>query len=57
MVTQRFTFEFKKEAVREITERGYSVAEVSDCLGVSARSLYKWLLANSEQHAGDLQEA
>lgn len=28
----RFTPEFKEEAVRQITERGYSVAEVSDRL-------------------------
>jgi transposase len=43
MGTPRFTPEFKEEAVRQITERGYSVAEVSDRLGVSAHSLYKWL--------------
>ncbi|HGP2300807.1 TPA: IS3 family transposase, partial [Salmonella enterica] len=51
----------KEEAVRQITERGYSVAEVSDRLGFSAHSLYKWLRAikpdNSEQHARDLLEA
>ncbi|WP_425126108.1 transposase [Burkholderia gladioli] len=29
MSAQRFTPEFKQEAVRQITERGYSVAEVS----------------------------
>jgi transposase len=55
MGTPRFTPEFKEEAVRKITERGYSVAEVSDRLGVSTHSLYKWLRAikpdNSEQHA------
>lgn len=28
MGTPRFTPEFKEEAVRQITERGYSVAEV-----------------------------
>ncbi|ENT3364183.1 MULTISPECIES: IS3 family transposase [Salmonella] len=61
MGTPRFTPEFKEEAVRQITERGYSVAEVSDRLGVSTHSLYKWLRAikpdNSEQHARDLLEA
>ncbi|EOY9172691.1 TPA: IS3 family transposase [Raoultella ornithinolytica] len=61
MGTPRFTPEFKEEAVRQITERGYSVAEVSDRLGVSAHSLYKWLRAikpdNREQHARDLLEA
>lgn len=41
MGTQRFTPEFKEEAVRQITERGYSVANVSEQLGVSAHSLYK----------------
>ena len=57
----RFTPEFKEEAVRQIRERGYSVAEVSDRLGVSVHSLYKWLRAiepdNSEQHARNLLEA
>ncbi|MGU3489600.1 transposase, partial [Enterobacter bugandensis] len=43
MGTPRFTPEFKEEAVRQITERGYSVAEVSNRPGVSAHSLYKWL--------------
>ncbi|HAU4889461.1 TPA: transposase [Aeromonas hydrophila] len=47
--------------MHQITERGYSVAKVSDRLGVSAHSLYKWLRAikpdNSEQHARDLLEA
>ncbi|MET2643871.1 IS3 family transposase [Escherichia coli] len=61
MGTPRFTPDFKEEAVRQITERGYSIAEVSDRLGVSAHSLYKWLRAikpdNSEQHARDLLEA
>ncbi|WP_448310476.1 IS3 family transposase [Pantoea sp. PGP6] len=61
MGTPRFTPEFKEEAVRQITERGYSVAEVSARLGVFAHSLYKWLRAikpdNSEQHARDLLEA
>ena len=61
MGTPRFTPEFKEEAVRQITERGYPVAEVSDHLGVSAHSLYKRLRAikpgNSEQHARDLLEA
>lgn len=42
MGTPGFRPEFKEEAVRQITERGYSVTEVSDRLGVSAHSLYKW---------------
>lgn len=37
----RFTPSFKDEVVHQIIERGYSVAEVSARLGVSAHSLYK----------------
>ena len=43
MSTKRYTPEFKDEAVRQVVERGYSVAEVSDRLGVSAHSLHKWV--------------
>ncbi|QWA10029.1 IS3 family transposase [Sodalis ligni] len=61
MGTQRFTPEFKEEAVRQIVERGYSVTDVSARLGVSPHSLYKWVKAikpdKTEQHASDLLEA
>ena len=61
MSMQRFTPEFKQEAVRQIVERGYSVAEVSARLGVSAHSLYKWVKAvkpdQSEKQASELLEA
>jgi transposase len=57
----RFTPEFKDEAVRQITERGYSVAEVSARLGVSAHSLYKWVNAvkpdQTDQQASELLAA
>ena len=45
MSNQRYTPEFKDEAVRQVTERGYSVAEVAERLGVSAHSLHKWVKA------------
>ncbi|MUZ63661.1 transposase [Agrobacterium vitis] len=32
----------KIDAVRQITERGYPVSEVSQRLGVSQHSLYEW---------------
>ena len=38
-----FTEEFKLDATWQITERGHSVADVSQRLGVSARSLYAWI--------------
>jgi transposase len=37
-----FSEEFKRDAVAQITERGYPVAEVSQRLGVSQHSLYEW---------------
>ena len=61
MSSQRYSPEFKDEAVRQIIERGYSVAEVSERLGVSSHSLYKWVKAvkpdKTEEHAAELVEA
>lgn len=45
MSKPRYTVEFKAEAVKQVTDRGYSVAEVADRLGVSTHSLYAWLRA------------
>lgn len=45
MNNQRYSPEFKDEAVRQVIERGYTVAEVSANLGVSQHSLYKWVKA------------
>ena len=41
----RFTEEFKLEAVKQVVERGFGVADVSKRLGVSSHSLYKRLEA------------
>ena len=61
MSTQRFTPEFKQEAVRQVVDRGYSVAEISARLGVSSHSLYKWVKAvtpdKAEKQAAELIEA
>ena len=37
-----FTEDFKRDAVAQIVDRGYPVAEVSRRLGVSQHSLYGW---------------
>ena len=61
MSNQRYSPEFKDEAVRQIVDRGYSVAEVSERLGVSAHSLYKWVKAikpdKTDEQAAALVEA
>jgi len=58
MSGQRYTPEFKDEAVRQVTQRGYSVADISKRLGVSVHSLYKWVNAvkpgKSEEQAEEL---
>ena len=58
MSGQRYTPEFKDEAVRQVVERGYSVADIAQRLGVSVHSLYKWVNAvkpgKSEEQAEEL---
>lgn len=43
MSSKRYADEFKNEAVKQITERGYPASEVARRLGVSSHSLYAWL--------------
>ena len=43
MSSKRYGAEFKAEAVKQVTERGYKVAEVAERLRVSIHSLYAWL--------------
>ncbi len=61
MSHQRYTPEFKDEAVRQVTEKGHSVQEVATSLGVSSHSLYKWVKAVSpnkdEQRSDELLDA
>jgi transposase len=61
MSNQRFTPEFKEEAVRQVVERGYSVKDVAERVGVSAHSLYRWVKGvrpdRSEKQAEELIEA
>ena len=48
-----FSDEFKRDAVAQITERGYSVAEVSERLGVCQHSLYAWKRQLAKVVSGD----
>ena len=61
MGSQRYSPEFKNEAVRQVIDRGYSVTEISERLGVSPHSLYKWVKAikpdKTEEQAAALIEA
>lgn len=39
----RYNDEFKQEAVNQVVLHGYSVADVSQRLGISNKSLYDWI--------------
>ncbi len=43
MSSKRYPEEFKIEAVKQITEKGHSVAEVAGRLGATTDSLYAWI--------------
>jgi len=57
MGRSNFSDEFKWDAVAQITERGYPVAEVSQRLGVSPHSLYAWKKKFSQPSGGDDRDA
>ena len=52
-----FSDDFKRDAVRQITERGHPVSEVSERLGVSAHSLYAWKKKFVQSSGGDDRDA
>ena len=61
MSGQRYAPEFKDEAIRAVLENGDSVQEVSQRLGASAHSIYKWINSvkpeKEETEEGDLAAA
>ena len=53
MSGKRYTEEFKIEAVKQVTDRGHSVLDVAERLGVTTKSLYDWIKRygeNAEQY-------
>jgi len=55
--TQRFTPEFKEEAVKQVTERGYSVAEVAARLGIPTTAHGLRALASTTLHEAGIESA
>ena len=57
MSNKQYSEEFKKEAIRLISDRGESVSSVSFKLGVSKNTLYKWNnRSNRAEIGGDNNE-
>jgi len=42
MAGERYNEEFKIAAVKQVTEHGYSIADVAQRLGITTQSLYNW---------------
>ena len=55
MCSKRYMKDFKVAAVRRVTGRGYSVAEVVARLGTTTRSLYAWLRRYGEKAGQQLE--
>jgi len=63
MGNARFSDDFKRDAVHQITVRGYPVREVSQRLGVSTHSLYSWVkkysdspeAADKDEHSAEIR--
>jgi len=49
MSRQRYPEEFKIEAVKQVTEKGKPVADVTQRLGMSVHSLYAWIKVYSKR--------
>ena len=47
-----YTEEFKAEAVKLVTERGYSQAEAAENLGINSNNLSRWILQAQESVSG-----
>ncbi len=58
MSAKRYTDEFKIEAVRQVTERGYKVNDVAERLGISIKSLRDWTkkFGDNQDHHQQLSE-
>lgn len=51
MSGKRYPEEFKIEAVKQVTDRGYKVGEVASRLGITTKSLYDWIKRYGDEGA------
>lgn len=56
MSSTKLSDDFKRDAVAQITERGYPVREASERLGGSAYSLYAWKKKFAKASSGDAEK-
>jgi transposase len=47
-MSRKYTLEFKQEAVKLVTERGYSQAKAAKSLGVSENNIQRWVQESTQ---------
>ena len=60
MSSKRYLEEFKIEAVKQVVDRGCSIAKVAARLGTTTHSLYAWIRKygpDSKEHQAKMHEA
>jgi len=55
MARKHYTEQFKRDAVKLMTERGYSLSKASEALGVSANTLSTWKKTMVPREQSDLE--
>jgi len=55
MARKQYTEQFKRDAVKLITEQGYSLSKASAALGVSANTLSNWQRTLAPREQSDLE--
>ena len=50
---RKYSDEFKEEAVKLVTEQGYSVTEAANSLGITTKLLYNWKDKLAKQASGE----
>jgi transposase len=60
MATRRYPDEFKIEAVRQVTDRGYKPKDIAERLSVTTKSIHNWMKqfgidTNNQQKITDLE--
>ncbi|MFU7507844.1 transposase [Vibrio cholerae] len=50
---RKYTDEFREEAVKLVTEQGYSVTEAAKSLGITTKLLYNWKDKLAKQTSGE----
>lgn len=50
---RKYTDEFREEAVKLVTEQGYTVTEAAKSLGITTKLLYNWKDKLAKQASGE----